>query len=148
MKVTKYQQGNSITLEGLKEHLRIAENGQDADLEILLKSATLYTQAYFNTTLVESSWLQEQPNADISFNLYFTDQTNIVVKDYEGNAVGFTREGNTISLTEPKAVKITYDCTPSTDVEQYANVAYQIAAANYDGQPDMIAKILKNYPVF
>jgi hypothetical protein len=147
MKVTKYQQGDNITLEGLKDHLRIVDSTHDAELVILLKSATLYTQAYFNITLVESSWLQEQPNADTSFNLYFTDQTNIVVKDYEGNAVGFTREGNTLSLAEAKAVKITYDCTPITDVEQYALVVYQIAAANYDGQPDMIAKILKNYPV-
>jgi hypothetical protein len=147
MKVTKYQQGDNITLEGLKDHLRIVDSTHDAELVILLKSATLYTQAYFNVTLVESSWLQEQPNADTSFNLYFTDQTNIVVKDYEGNAVGFTRKGNTLSLAEAKAVKITYDCTPITDVEQYALVVYQIAAANYDGQPDMIAKILKNYPV-
>lgn len=147
MKVTKYQQGSSITLEGLKYHLRIVDNTHDAELIILLKSATLYVQAYFNTTLVECSLMQEQPQADTRFTILFDNQTNIQVKDYDNNAVGFTREGNTLSLVEAKAVKITYDCTPSTDVEQYANIVYQIAAANYDGQPDMIAKILKNYPV-
>ena len=147
MKVTKYQQGSSITLEGLKYHLRIVDNTHDAELIILLKSATLYVQAYFNTTLVESSWLQEQPQADTHFTILFDNQTNIQVKDYDNNAVGFTREGNTLFLAEPKAVKITYDCTPTTDVEQYALVVYQIAAANYDGQPDEIAKILKKYPV-
>lgn len=147
MKVTKYQQGSSITLEGLKYHLRIVDNTHDAELIILLKSATLYVQAYFNTTLVECSLMQEQPQADTHFTIFFDNQTNIQVKDYDNNAVGFTREGNTLSFAEAKAVKITYDCTPSTDVEQYANIVYQIAAANYDGQPDMIAKILKNYPV-
>ena len=147
MKVTKYQQGNDITLEGLKYHLRIVDNGQDAELEVLLKSATLFVQEYFNTSLVACSVMQEQPQADMLFTLLLDNQTNIQVKDYDNNAVGFTREGNTLSLAEAKAVKITYDCTPAADVHQYALVVYQIAAANYDGQPDMISKILKNYPV-
>lgn len=147
MKVTKYQQGNNITLEGLKYHLRIADNGHDQELEVLLKSATLFVQEYFNTTLVACSLMQEQPQADTLFTLLLDNQTNIAVKDYDNNAVGFTREGNALSLAEAKAVKITYDCTPSADVEHYALVVYQIAAANYDGQPEMISKILKNYPV-
>jgi hypothetical protein len=147
MKFTKYQQGNSITLEGLKYHLRIADNTHDAELAVLLKSATIYIQAYLNTTLVECSVMQEQPVAGTDFTIYFTDQTNIQVKDYGNNAMDFTREGNHLSLAEPKAVRISYDCTPAADVEQYAQLVYQIAGANYDGQPDMIAKILKNYPV-
>ena len=41
MKYTKYQQGDNITLEGLKHHLRIVDDSNDAELAVLLKSATL-----------------------------------------------------------------------------------------------------------
>lgn len=147
MKYTKYQQGSSITLEGLKYHLRIVDNTHDAELSVLLKSATLYVQEYFNTTLVECSVKQDCPVADSSFTIFLSNQTNILVKDSENNEVGFTREGNTLSLAEPKSVKIFYDCTPEEDVEGYSQIVYQVAGANYDGQPELIKTILKNYPV-
>ncbi len=147
MKYTKYQQGDSITLEGLKNHLRIADYSQDEELVMLLKAATLYVQEYFNKALVSCSVLQEQPQADTDFILFLSDQSNIRVRDYKGNEVGFEQSGNHITLSQAASVRISYDCTPVEDVEQYALVVYQIAAANYDGQPEEIAKILKNYPV-
>ena len=147
MKYTKYQQGDSITLEGLKDHLRIVDDSNDAELAMLLKAATLYVQEYFNVALVSCSILQDQPQADTNFILFLSDQTNIRVRDYKGNEVGFEQSGNHITLSQAASVRISYDCTPAEDVEQYALIVYQIAAANYDGQPDMIAQILKNYPV-
>lgn len=147
MKYTKYQQGESITLNGLKHHLRIADNSHDVELAILLKSATLYAQEYFNTALVSCSVLQEQPQAGADFVIFLSNQSNIKVKDYNGNEVAFERAGDCLTLREPASVRISYDCTPEDDVEHYSQVVYQIAAANYDGQPDMIAKVLRNYPV-
>ncbi len=147
MKYTKYQQGDSITLEGLKHHLRIVDDSNDAELAMLLKAATLYVQEYFDKALVSCSILQDQPQADTNFILFLSDQSNIRVRDYKGNEVGFEQSGNHITLSQAASVKISYDCTPVEDVEQYALIVYQIAAANYDGQPDEIAKILKNYPV-
>lgn len=147
MKYTKYQQGDYITLEGLKHYLRIADNSHDAELVVLLKSATLYVQEYFDTALVECNVLQEQPRAGADFRIFLSNQSNIQVKDYDGNEVAFSRSGDFLTLAEVKAVKITYSCTPVEDIEQYAQVVYQIAGANYDGQPEMISKILYNYPV-
>lgn len=147
MKYTKYQQGESITLSGLKHHLRIADNSHDVELAVLLKSATLYVQEYFNTALVSCSVLQEQPQAGADFMIFLSNQSNVKVKDYNGNEVAFERAGNCLTLPEPASVRISYDCTPVDDVEHYSQVVYQIAAANYDGQPDMIAKVLRNYPV-
>lgn len=146
MKYTRYQQGNVITLEGLKSYLRIADNTQDAELAILLKSATLFVQEYFNVALVACSVLQEQPQAGKCFMLFLDNQFSIQVKDYNGVVVSFTRQGDYITLEESNAVKISYDCQPD-EVEQYAPIVYQIAAANHDGQPEMIKQILKNYPV-
>lgn len=146
MKYTRYQQGDTITLEGLKHHLRIADNTHDAELELLLKSATIYVQEYFNVALVPCSVLQEQPKAGVCFMVFLDNQYNIQVTDYNGVAVSYTKEGDFLTLTENKAVKITYDCQPE-EVEQYTTIVYQIAAANYDGQPEMIKEILKNYPV-
>lgn len=147
MKYTKYQQGESITLSGLKHHLRIADNSHDAELAVLLKSATLYVQEYFNIALVSCSVLQEQPQAGADFMIFLSNQTNVKVKDYNGNEVAFERAGNCLTLPEPASVRISYDCTPTEDLEHYSQAVYQIAAANYDGQPDMIAKVLRNYPV-
>lgn len=146
MKYTKYQQGDTITLDGLKDHLRIADNYDAEQLSKLLKSATIFVQEYFNVALVACSVLQEQPHADKCFSLFLSDQYNIQVEDYNGVAVSFTREGDYIVLPHREAVKISYDCQPD-DVEHYATIVYQIAAANYDGQPEMIKQILKNYPV-
>lgn len=147
MKYTKYQQGGSITLGGLKEHLRIVDNSNDAELVVLLKAATLYVQEYLDKALVPCSVLQEQPQAGTDFMIFLSDQSNIRVRDYKGNEVNFEQSGNCITLSEAASVKISYDCTPEDDVEQYALLVYQVAAANYDGQPDMIAKVLRNYPV-
>ena len=149
MKYTKYQQGENITIEGLKHHLRLSycDYTHDEELAILLKSATLYVQEYFDTALVECSVLQEQPNAGQNFMIFLSNQTNIQVKDYNGVDVSFEQSGNCLTLPELQPVRITYDCTPTEDVERYAPIVYQIAAANYDGQPEMIAKILRNYPV-
>lgn len=147
MKYTKYQQGGSITLEGLKTHLRIVDNSSDAELVVLLKAATLYVQEYLDKALVSCSVLQDQPQADTDFMMFLSDQTNIRVRDYKGNEVGFEQSGNCITLSEAASVRISYDCAPADDVEQYALLVYQVAAANYDGQPDMIAKVLQNYPV-
>lgn len=147
MKYTKYQQGESITLEGLKHHLRIVGDSNDAELVALLKAATQYVQEYFDKALVSCSVLQEQPQADTDFMLFLSDQTNIRVRDYKGNEVGFEQSGNCITLSQATSVRISYDCAPADDVEQYALIVYQVAAANYDGQPDMISKILSNYPV-
>lgn len=146
MKYTEYQQGVNITLEGLKDHLRIVDNSRDAELSKLLKSATIFVQEYFNVALVACSVLQEPPYADKCFSLFLSDQYNIQVKDYNGVAVSFTREGDYIVLPHSEAVRISYDCQPD-DVDRYATIVYQIAAANYDGQPEMIKQILKNYPV-
>lgn len=150
MKYTNYQQGTSITIEGLKKHLRIpeCEYTQDKELAILLKSATLYVQEYFNTALVECNVLQEQPQAGKDFKIFLSNQTNIQVKDYDGNAVAFERSGDFLTLPEVKAVKITYSCSPVDDVEYYAPIVYQIAGANYDGQPEAIKQILSNYPAY
>lgn len=150
MKYTNYQQGTSITIEGLKKHLRIPESEytQDKELAILLKSATLYVQEYFNTTLVECNVLQEQPQAGKDFMIFLGNQTNIQVKDYEGDALAFERSGDFLTLSEAKAVKITYSCAPVDDVEFYAPIVYQIAGANYDGQPEAIKEILSKYPVY
>lgn len=147
MKYTKYQQGDNITLEGLKHHLRIVDDSNDAELAVLLKSATLYVQEYLDTALVSCSVLQEQPHAGTDFMLFLSDQSNIKLRDYKGNEVSFEQSGNCITLSEAASVRISYDCNPTTDVEHYAQAVYQVAAANYDGQPDMIAKVLKNYPV-
>lgn len=147
MKYTKYQQGDNITLEGLKHHLRIVDDSNDAELAVLLKAATLYIQEYFDKALVSCSVLQDEPQADTDFLLFLSNQSNIRVKDYKGNEVGFEQRGNCITLSQATSVRISYDCTPEEDVEPYALVVYQIAAANYDGQPEEIAKILKNYPV-
>lgn len=147
MEYTKYQQGNSITLDELKYYLRIVDNTHDAELAVLLKSATIYVQEYFNTTLVTCSVLQTQPQVDTSFKLYLNNRTNISVRDYDGNAIAFSVVGDNLTIEEGKAVKITYDCVPVADVEQYAPIVYAIAGANYDGQPEMIKKILNSYPV-
>lgn len=147
MKYTKYQQGDNITLEGLKHHLRIVDDSNDAELVVLLKSATLYVQEYLDTALVSCSVLQEEPKAGTDFMLFLSDQSNIKVRDYKGNEVSFEQSGNCITLSQAASVRISYDCNPTADVEHYAQVVYQVAAANYDGQPDMIAKVLKNYPV-
>ena len=147
MKYTKYQQGDNITLEGLKHHLRIVDNSNDAELAVLLKSATLYVQEYLDTALVSCSVLQEEPKAGTDFMLFLSDQSNIKVRDYKGNEVSFEQSGNCITLSEAASVRISYDCNPTTDVANYAQVVYQVAAAKYDGQPDMIAKVLRNYPV-
>lgn len=147
IKYTKYQQGNSITLDELKQHMKIVEDCHDMELVILLKSATLFVQEYFNTTLVECSVLQEQPKAGAEFDIFLTGHTNIQVKDYSGNNVGFVQSGNSLTLPEPTAVRISYDCTPIDNLERYALIVYQVAAANYDGQPELIQKILRNYPV-
>lgn len=147
MKYTKYQQGDNITLEGLKHHLRIVDDSNDAELAVLLKSATLYVQEYFDRALVSCSVLQEEPHADTNFMMFLSDQSNIKVRDYKGNEVSFEQSGNCITLSEAASVRISYDCNPQEDVTPFALVVYQIAAANYDGQPDMIAKVLKNYPV-
>lgn len=146
MKYTKYQQGEEITLEGLKYYLRIADTASDAELAVLLKSATIYVQEYFNVALVNCSVLQEQPQAGKCFMIFLDNQYNIQVKDYEGAPVSYSRQGDFIVMDSSKAVKISYDCVPD-DVEQYATIVYQIAAANHDGQPEMIKDILKNYPV-
>lgn len=147
MKYTSYQQGDSISLNGLKHHLRIADNSQDADLEMLLKSATIYVQEYFNKALVACDVVQEQPRAGADFSIFLSNQTNIQVKDYDGKAVAFSRSGDFLTLAESAAVKISYSCEPEDNAEQYALIVYQVAAANYDGQPEMISKILSNYPV-
>lgn len=147
MKYTKYQQGDNITLEGLKHHLRIVDDSNDAELAVLLKAATLYVQEYLDTALVSCSVLQEEPKAGTDFMMFLSDQSNIKVRDYKGNEVSFEQSGNCITLSQAASVRISYDCTPEEDVEPYALVVYQVAAANYDGQPEMIAKILKNYPV-
>lgn len=146
MKYTSYQQGEKITLEGLKHYLRIADNNSDAELAVLLKSATIYVQEYFNVALATCSVLQEQPQAGKCFMIFLDNQYNIQVKDYEGAPVSYSRQGDFIVMDSSKAVKISYDCVPD-DVEQYATIVYQIAAANHDGQPEMIKDILKNYPV-
>ena len=147
MKYTKYQQGESITLGGLKHHLRIVDDSNDAELVVLLKAATQYVQEYLDVALVSCSVLQDEPQADTDFMLFLSDQSNIRVRDYKGNEVGFEQSGNHIALSQAASVRISYDCTPADDVERYALVVYQVAAANYDGQPDEIAKILRNYPV-
>ena len=147
MKYTKYQQGDNITLEGLKHHLRIVDDSNDAELAVLLKSATLYVQEYLDTALVSCSVLQEEPKAGTDFMLFLSDQSNIKVRNYKGNEVSFEQSGNCITLSEAASVRISYDCNPTADVAHYAQVVYQVVAANYDGQPEMIAKVLKNYPV-
>jgi hypothetical protein len=147
MKYTRYQQGENITLEGLKYHLRIVDNTHDAELAALLKNATIYAQEYFNTSLVECSILQEQPQADTIFKLFLNNRTNIRVTDWSGNTVAFEIVGDKLTISQAQPVKITYDCEPSGEADGYAIIVYQIAGANYDGQPEQIAKILRNYPV-
>lgn len=147
MKYTKYQQGEDITLEEMKYYLRIVDDTHDAELSVLLKSATLYVQEYFNVALVACSVVQEQPQADTSFKLFLSDRTNIQVKDWGNNAIDFSVVGDNLNIGESKAVKISYDCEPITDTKQYAPIVYQIAGANYDGQAEQIQKILNNYPV-
>lgn len=77
MKYTKYQQGEDITLEEMKYYLRIVDDTHDSELSVLLKSATLYVQEYFNVALVACSVVQEQPQADTSFKLFLSDRSNI-----------------------------------------------------------------------
>lgn len=147
MKYAKYQQGSSITLDGLKYYLRIVDNSHDTELAGLLKSATLYIQEYFNVPLVECSALQEQPQADTLYTLFLANHENIQVKDWHGNTIAFEINANRLTIAEPTAVKITYDCKPIPDADRLAIIVYQIAAANYDGQSNLIPQILKSYPV-
>lgn len=147
MLYNKYQQGDKITLAGLKDYLRIVGDDHDTELAILLKNATIYAQEYLNTALVECGVIQEQPHADTSYTLYLTNASNIRVTDWNNNEVSFTQIANNVLLDEAKTVRITYDCTPIEDSDRYAQIVYQIAGANYDGQPEQIANILRNYPV-
>ena len=147
MRYKSYQQGNDITLDGLKYHLRIVDNTHDAELAILLKSATIFTQEYFGIPLANCTVVQEHHHADTSYTLYLTNASNIRVTDWNNNEVSFTQIANNVLLDEAKTVRITYDCTPIEDSDRYAQIVYQIAGANYDGQPEQIANILRNYPV-
>lgn len=146
MRYLMYQQGNAITLEELKYYLRVVDDTHDFELSALLKNATIYVQEYFNTSLVTCSVLQEQPQADTTFRLFLDNRTNIRVTDYEGNEVAYEVAGDTLTISEAKPVKITYDCEPLGEPDGYALIVYQIAGAHYDGQPEQVAKILKNHP--
>lgn len=147
MLYNKYQQGEKITLAGLKYHLRIVDNTHDAELSALLKNATIYAQEYMNTTLVECGVIQEQPQADTTYRLFLTNRRNYRVTDYNGTELAFEVVGDMLTIAEAQPVKITYECSPYSDDERYATLIYQIAGAHYDGQPEQVANILKNYPV-
>lgn len=147
MLYNKYQQGDTITLAGLKNYLRIVDNTHDAELSVLLKNATIYAQEYLNTSLVECGVIQEQPQADTTFKLFLNYRRNYRVTNYDGNELAFEVVGDTLTIAEAQPVKITYECVPYFNDERYAILVYQIAGAHYDGQPEQVANILKNYPV-
>lgn len=148
MLYNQYQQGEKITLAGLKNHLRIVDNAHDAELAILLKNATIYAQEYLNTALVQCGVIQECPQADTTFKLFLDYRRNYRVTDFNGNELAHEVKGNKLTiLAEAQPVRITYECVPFFNDERYATMVYQIAAANYDGQPEQIAQILRNYPV-
>jgi hypothetical protein len=142
-----YQQGEIITLEGLKYYLRIVDDTHDFELSALLRNATIYAQEYFNTSLVSCSVLQEQPQADTAYKLFLNNRSNIRVTDYNGTELAYEVVGDTLTISKAQPVLITYDCEPSGETDGYALIVYQIAGANYDGQPEQIANILRNHPV-
>lgn len=147
MEYTNYQQGENITVEGLKTFIRMTDDIHDAELGNILQQATIYIQEYLNKALVNCSVKQSHPHADNTFSLYLTNQSNIQVLDWEGNQLNYTQRGSTITIAEAEPVHITYDCTAEGMAKSYSTLIYQVASAIYDGQPSEITTILKHYPV-
>lgn len=147
MEYISYQQGEKITLEGMKYFLRVVDNTHDTELETLLKRATIYVQEYLNICLVDCSIKQSQPVADSEYRLFLSNQTNIQVTSWSGSQLSFSQEGDIITIDGAQPVHITYDCQADAMAENYATLVYQVAGAIYDGEPNNISIILKHYPV-
>lgn len=147
MTYQNFNQGDKINLDGLKYFLRVVDDAHDAEFSALLKSATIYVQEYLNICLAECSVIQECSDSDNVIKIYLNNQTNIICKDYDGNIIEYSRSGNELTIYKAMPVILTYDCSPCGDVEIYANLVYQIVSALYDGQADLIPRILQNYPV-
>lgn len=123
-------------MAGFKAYAAIADNSQDALLESLLLRSILRVQEMADRTILPCRFrLQEDEVEDGVVRLYQTIKTIDRVTDAEGSEVRYTRANRILSCGMVDNVVVEYTTEAKEgNVSALLPVAYQYAAALYDGQ--------------